>query len=72
MSTVTENAGPRKIRDGRSLIEELAEYPAGELVKTIETGKKYICHGTEMHFAMFLIRASNDWLYQVDVIITCA
>ena len=38
MSTVTEYAGQRKIGGGRSLIEASAEYPAGELVKTIETG----------------------------------
>ena len=44
--TNTENAGPRKVRGERSLIEALAKHP-GELVKTIERGKKYICQGTE-------------------------
>ena len=53
MSTVTEYAGQRKIGDGRSLIEASPEYPAGELVKTIETGKKYICHSTEIHFVFY-------------------
>ena len=69
MSTVTEYAGQRKIRGGRSLIEASAEYPAGELLKTIETGKKYICHSTEIHFVF--IHVSNDRLYQL-YIITCA
>lgn len=47
MTTVSENAGPRKIRGERSLIEALAEYP-GELVKT--DSPNFVCSVLPSHW----------------------
>lgn len=47
MTTATENAGPRKIRGERSLIEALAEYP-GELVKT--DSPNFVCSVLPSHW----------------------